>query len=139
MAVERQPPDVLAMVLADTVLFDIPTSKLYIQGTYSAIFAAEFPAVYPAIVVYVAITNGHGMTELEMRLVDVDEVHPPIFASKTDVDFPDPLQVVERVFTGGPVAFPKEGEYRIQLFGAGHLLRERRLQVIPRPGASSQR
>jgi hypothetical protein len=46
-------------------------------------------------------------------------------------DFPDPLTVAEGVFTHTGAIFPEAGEYRLQLFGAGVLLKERRLQVIP--------
>jgi hypothetical protein len=130
MAVEHQPPDVLAMVLADTVLRDFASGKMFIQGTYSAIMATEFPLLYPSIVVYAAITNGHGQTEMELRLVDVDEESEPLFKAAIMMNFADPLIVAEAVFAHGPVNFPRPGEYRLQLFGAGQLLRERRLQAI---------
>jgi hypothetical protein len=138
MAVERQAPDVLAMVLADTILQDLTTKKLFIQGTYSAIFGVDFPVLFPAITVYIAITNGHGETDLEIRLVDVDEEREPIFSVKAKANFPDPLTVLETVFTHGPVSFPEPGEYRLQLLGNGQLVRERRLQVIPNPSPPTQ-
>jgi hypothetical protein len=132
--VEQQPPDVLAMILADAVLRDLATGKNFIQGTYSVIFAAEFPLRYPAIVVFVAITNGHGKTPLKMRLVDVDEARDPVFEMEMVFEFPDPLAVAEMVFARPGPVFPEPGEYRLQLFGAGTLLRERRLQILPAPG-----
>jgi hypothetical protein len=112
--------------------------KCFIQGTYSAILAAEFPSVYQ-ITVYAAITSGHGKTELELRVVSTEDLHSdesqePLKSQKLSVDFPDPLVVLEAVFSV-PVVFPSPGEYRIQLFGNGQPLRERRLQVIPAPTA----
>jgi hypothetical protein len=131
--VEQQPPDVLAMLLADAVLRDAITGKFFIQGTYSVILAQALPHKHPLIAVYFAITNGHGKTPIKMRLVDVDEVRAPVFERETAIDFPDPLAVVEGVFgIAGPI-FPESGEYRLQIFGAGSLMRERRLQVIPPP------
>jgi hypothetical protein len=132
--VEQQPPDVLAMVLADTVLHEVASGKFYINGTYSVIFANDFPVVYPLIVVYLAITNGHGPTPIKVRLVDVDESREPIFETEGVIEFSDPLQVLETVFAARGVRFPEPGEYRLQVFGAGQFLRERRLQVIPAPG-----
>lgn len=44
--------------------------------------------------------------------------------------FPDPLAVVEVVFSKANVLFPAPGEYRVQLFAAGEPLRERRLHVL---------
>jgi hypothetical protein len=132
-AVEQQPPDILAMVLADAVLRDAATGKCFIQGTYAAIFAPEFPWRHPAIVVYIAITNGHGKTPLSMKLVDVDEAHEPIFKEESLIDFPDPLTVAELVIVRRNPVFPAPGEYRLQLFGAGEPLKERRIQVMPPP------
>jgi hypothetical protein len=138
MAIEHQAPDVLAMVLADAVLRDLVTGKAFIQGTYSAIKAAEFPLTYPAIVVYAAITNGHGQTEMELRLVDVDEERPPVFRTTLVMNFTDPLVVAEAVFAKAPVIFPGPGDYRLQLFGAGQPLRERRLQVVLVPPSKGE-
>jgi hypothetical protein len=136
MAIDRQPPEALALILADAVLRDFASGKCFIQGTYSVIFAAEFPSIFP-ITVYAAITSGHGKTELELRIVGTDELHSdesqePVSTQKISVDFADPLVVLEAVFSG-PVVFPAPGEYRIQLFGNNQPLRERRLQVIPAP------
>jgi uncharacterized protein DUF6941 len=132
--VEQQPPDVLAMVLADAVLHDVGSGKFYINGTYSVIFANDFPVLYPLIVVYLAVTNGHGRTPIKVKLVDVDETREPIFENEGVLEFSDPLQVLETVFAVRGVRFPEPGEYRLQIFGAGQYLRERRLQVIPVPG-----
>ena len=133
--VEQQPPDVLAMVLADAILQDFASAKFFIHGTYSGIFAQQFPLIYPAISLYLAITNGHGKTEMKVRLVDVDENREPVFEATAGLDFADPLQVLEMVFVARNVRFPEPGEYRIQLLGAGQLIRERRLQVMPIPGS----
>jgi hypothetical protein len=133
MAVKRQAPDVLAMILADSVLRDAVTGKWFIHGVYSSIFADEFPATYPMIVVYTSITNGHGKTNLELKLIDVDEEFDALGTKTITVDFADPLVVIDVVFPLGPIVFPTPGEYRIQLFGAGQPLRERRLYVVPRP------
>jgi hypothetical protein len=131
MPIEQQPPDVLAMVLADAVLRDLATGKCFIQGTYTVIPARDFPFLHPSIVVYAAITNGHGQTPMKLRLVDANEEQEALFETETSLLFSDPLVVIEVAFTAANVVFPEPGEYRLQLFGAGHPLRERRLHVIP--------
>jgi hypothetical protein len=131
--IEHQAPDVLALVLADTILRDA-FGKCYIQGTYNAIFAPQFPLLH-SIVVYLAITSGHGKTPLTIRLIDTDEAREPIFEEHTGVDFPDPFVVAEMVFAKAPVIFPEPGEYRLQMYCAGALLRERRIHVGPPPGS----
>jgi hypothetical protein len=129
MPLEQQPPLVLAMILADTVLLDVATGKNVIYGTYQALEAAAFPFTHPSIVVYVALTEGYGETIVRLRLTDVDELRPPIFQLETMVNFSDPFLVLEIVFRESKVVFPTPGEYRLQLFGADEPLLERRLQV----------
>lgn len=131
MPVKQRPPLVLAMVLADTVVQDLPTGKNTIQGTYCSLSAAVFPYTHPSIVVYVVLTEGYGETDLRLRLIDADESRPPLFELEAAVEFSDPLAELEVVFTQGKVVFPEPGEYRLQLFGAGEPLMERRLEVSP--------
>lgn len=131
MAVKQQPPYVLAMILADAIHHDLATGKNYIQGTFQVITASSFPWTYPSLVVYVLLTEGYGDTRLRLRLVDGDEARPPIFELETVVNFPDPLAVLEVAFPQFNVVFPEAGDYRVQLFGAGEPLLERRLTLTP--------
>jgi hypothetical protein len=133
MSPEQQPPIVLAMILADTVLFDVATGKNTIQGIYQMLEAATFPYTHSSIVVYVVLTEGYGETTVCLRLVDMDEVHPPIFELESVLNFADPFDVVDIVFRETKVVFPEPGEYCLQLFAAGEPLRERRLQILPIP------
>lgn len=48
---------------------------------------------------------------------------------ETTVVFPNPLVVAEIKFTTPRVVFSRSGSYGLQLFGAGQLLREYRLEV----------
>jgi hypothetical protein len=129
MAIEQQPPDVLAMVLADAALRDVATGKYTLQGCFSQLHAEEFPHRQSSIIVYAAITSGHGRTPIKLCLVDANEEHEPLFETETVIQFPDPLTVIELVFALGNVEFPERGEYRMQLFGAGQPLRERRIYL----------
>jgi len=115
--IERPVPDVLAMVLSDGILRDVLSGKHYIQGTYSAIIAPEFPWRHGPVAVYVAITRVRGKIPLKLRLVDVDEEHDPLFEITLELDSPDPLLVGEAIFGHPAVVFPAPGEYRLQLFG----------------------
>jgi hypothetical protein len=135
--VEQQPPEVLAVILADGILRDMVSGKFIIHGTFSVITAPAFPWGQPVIALYISMTNGHGQTPIKIRLIDVDEERPPLVEAESVIDFPDPISVVEFVIALGNVVFPMPGEYRVQLFGAGAPLREHRLRVMlpqaPRP------
>lgn len=131
MPVEQQPPQVLAMLLADTVLTDWATGKNTVQGIYQHLRAAAFPFTHPALTVYVMLAEGRGKTEVRLRLIDVDEEQAPLVELKAAVDFPNPFVAREIIFSQPKVVFPVPGEYRLQLFGAGELLLDRRLEVNP--------
>jgi hypothetical protein len=68
--IRQQPPEVLAMVLADHIHRDPGNGKFFILGTYSVIAAAEFPVTHPVIQVYASLIDGRGPTPLKLILVD---------------------------------------------------------------------
>lgn len=131
MPLQQTAPDVLAMILADGLHGDNASGKSFILGTYSTINARHFPCTKPDIHVYLALTDGHGRTTLKLRFIDVDESREPVFEHEMEVDFDSPLAVREVLFTRRHVVIPQPGEYRLQLFGAGQFLRERRVLVLP--------
>jgi len=89
-----------------------------------------FPWSHPGITVYAALTDGRGETAIQVRLIDVDEIREPVWENQTEVTFPDPITEVELLGVLDEIVFPEPGEYRLKLFAAGQLLRERRLMVI---------
>jgi hypothetical protein len=129
MPIQQQYPEVLSLLLVVGVHRDGATGKYYLLGTYSTIRAPAFPLQCPAFHVYGELTGGRGQTQVRVRLVDVDEAREPVFEMATVVDFPDPLAVREIAPVCHNVVFPEPGEYRLQVFGAGQFLRERRLFV----------
>ncbi len=126
MAVEQPPPEVLALVIADHVHRDDSTGKFFILGTRSSIGAAVFPFNCPSLAVYAGMIDGRGETPVRLRLIDVDEAREPVLEFETTVNFLDPTEEVEVVFRLVDLSFPEPGDYRLQLYGAGQFLRERR-------------
>lgn len=130
MPIEQQPPEVLALVIADHVHQDDMNGKFFILGTRSLIAASELPWSQTTLAVYVALTDGRGETEVKVSLIDTAEAREPVFEAETVVNFSDPIVEVELVFFLDELSFPEPGEYRLQLHAAGQLLRERRLAVV---------
>jgi hypothetical protein len=128
---ELPAPEVLALVVADYVHRDVGTSKFFILGTRASIGAATFPFKCPNLAVYASMIDGHGETLLRLRLMDVDEAREPVLEFETTVNFLDPTEEVEIAFLLVDLVFPDPGDYRLQLYGAGQFLRERRFVVIP--------
>jgi hypothetical protein len=118
-------------MIADYVHRDDSTSKFFVLGTRASIGAAAFPFQCPSLAVYASMIEGRGETPIRLRLVDVDEAREPVLEFETSVEFRDPTEEVEIAFRLVELVFPEPGDYRLQLYGAGQFLRERRFLVIP--------
>jgi len=129
--VEQQPPEVLVLLIADHVHRDDETGKFFVLGTRGSIGAASFPFHCPNLAVYAAMADGRGETAIKLRLIDADEARDPILEFETTVSFLDPTDDVQLAFRLTDLDFPEPGDYRLQLYGSGQFLRERRFLVIP--------
>ncbi len=136
MPVQKPAPDVLSMIVCDQIITDRMTGKQSLIGMFCRIHARGFPASHPQLCVYVTLTEGYGDTELRIRIVDANEARPPIVEGKGRVRFRDPRAIANLVLQFHGLTFPEPGEYRVQLYSAGELLREARLELVllkPRP------
>jgi len=58
-----------------------------------------------------------------------DDDGDELFRGDAEVEFSDPLQVVELQFIFPNARFPRAGEYHVQLLALGQVLRERKFLV----------
>lgn len=123
------PPLVLAMVMADAAQRDPKTGKFSITGTFNILRSAAFPCRHKALAVYLSLIGGHGPVTATLRIVDVDETRPPVLNADFALRFEEPTQWVEWAGEFRGLVFPEAGDYRLQLFTGGELLRELRLKV----------
>lgn len=129
-------PDVLSLVVCDQIITDRITGKQSLIGIFSRIHAQGFPARHAQLSVYVVLTDGHGRTTLTIRIVDGNDERPPLVEGKGQVHFKNPRAVANLALQFHGLTFPEPGEYRVQLYASGQLLREARLDLlkaIPRP------
>ncbi len=127
---DRPPPDVLAMLVCDQIITDRLTGKQSLIGMFSKVHARGFPASHPQLCVFVALTEGYGRTELTIRIVDSNDVRPPIVEGKGRVEFHNPRAIANLALQFHGLVFPEPGEYRVQLYCRGELLREARLHLL---------
>ena len=131
----KPPPEVLAMLVCDQIITDRLTNKQSLIGLFSTVHVRQFPATHPQLCVYVMLTEGHGKTEFQIRIVDANDSRPPIVEGRGAVDFKNPRAVANLALQFFGLTFPQPGPYRVQLYSDGELLREARLelqQVKPR-------
>ncbi len=129
MPVHRPTPDVLALIVCDQIITDRITGKQSLIGMFSNVHTRAFPATHPQLCVFVALTEGHGETDLVIRIVDSNDARPPIVEGKGKVIFKDPRAIANLALQFHGMVFPAPGEYRVQLYAGGTLLREARLQL----------
>jgi hypothetical protein len=123
-------PDVLALTVCDQIITDRMTGKVSLIGMFSKIHARRFPAAHPTMSVFVAMTDGHGKTELTIRIVDGNEARPALVEGKGLLDFKNPRAIAHLALQFNGLRFPEPGEYRVQLWSGAELLREARLELI---------
>ncbi|MEK6676939.1 MAG: hypothetical protein AABZ47_14960 [Planctomycetota bacterium] len=127
---ERPKPDILSMIVCDQIITDRLTGKQSLIGMFTAIHSPGFPATHAQLCVYVALTEGYGKTELTIRIADSDDARPPIVEGRGGVDFKNPRAIANLALQFHGLTFPAPGEYRVQIFVGGELLREARLQLL---------
>jgi len=118
------------MILADHVHRDPASGKFFILGTYNSLLAPSFPRVCQNLVVYCALTDGHGRIPLRLVLTDADEELGAICAAEGTAQVNDPTRAWEVVFQLQGAVLPKPGQYRLQLFSGPTLVRELRLEAL---------
>jgi len=123
-------PELLALLTADDVYQEPRTGKHTVFGTYNHLYAPSFPWTQRVFVVFLAFTDCQGKVSLALRLIDKEELRPPVLQNEIDLWFANPLKVVELPFYGTNLVFPEPGEYRLQIYAAGQLLGEKRLVVL---------
>lgn len=125
-------PIVLSLQICDGVHFDPVSGKAYILGRFSSLSDGPIPRPYPLIHVTLELTNGHGRTRIDIRLVRnlPDRLEDQVLASTfVDVDFESPRDEVEFGVDFVRVEFPALGGYRVLVECQGNVLLERKLVV----------
>ncbi len=123
-----QPPEVLAMVLCDLIITDVESNKKSLIGLFDRVETAALPCVVHELHLYLCLTDGHGRLPAEVACVGAEDGEE-LFRGRTEVEFRDPLEVVELQFVFPNARFPREGQYRFQFLSDGLLLRERKFFV----------
>jgi hypothetical protein len=134
-------PYPLAVVICDLVWKDPGTGKATLLGCFSALMGPKFPLSVLSLGLYVALTDGRGKIPIRIRIVDVDESHPPVLETDLEFEFADPRMIAEVCMNMQGLIFPKPGEYRCQVFAGSEFLIERRLvavQIPQNPDARSE-
>lgn len=135
-------PILLSAITCNRVIFDKVSGMPSVIDIVQTIDAQRYPARHPQIVFFCELTNGHGTTNTQVRLVDAQEEEKTVFERGGTVRFENVKQIVTLAVNLQGIVFPRPGEYRFQLFASGYLLGERRIicrkiELPRKPGAST--
>lgn len=126
---KRPNPIVLSINLCDTIIRDENTKKVSLIGLFSVIHSRAFPVKHPEMHVYVALTNGHGQQDIDVRFVSLDS-NEPIVGIKGQLTFQSPLQVAELNLKWRGVEFPAPGDYLVEVLCNGTRIGDRKFKVL---------
>ena len=139
---EMPPPLLLSAIICDRVIMDSVTRTPSIIGILHTISAPKYPARHYRLTFFCQLTNGHGKTQITVRLVDVQQQDKTMFEQTVEREFRDVNQVAGLTFGIEGIVFPHPGEYRFQIYAGTNLLGERRIICreikLPSRGANSE-
>lgn len=122
-------PTLVSLLLCDQVIDDRITNKKSAIGLFNTIVVGGTPVRMQQISVMATLTEITQRTPLQLRLVrDADDT--VLTAMQGHVDAPNPLAMVDLVFTLQGLQIPTAGQFAFELLAAGDILGRRRFQVV---------
>lgn len=119
----------IALIICDRVITDALTQEKTLVASITNLRAARFPARHPRLTVFVALTNGNGQADCEIKCVNETEKGEPVFGMKGIVPFTTPMEVVELAFQFNNLTFPKPGLHSIEFLCDGEIVLQRRFSL----------
>ncbi|MBU6410027.1 MAG: hypothetical protein KGR98_06545 [Verrucomicrobia bacterium] len=124
----KETPIGIALMICDKVITDAATQEKTIVATFNQILATAFPCTHHRMTVFVALTNGKGVLDSEIRCVNTDE-NTVVFGMKGTVPFVNPTQVIEMAFQFNNLTFAKPGLHTIEFYCENELILQRPFHV----------
>jgi len=119
----------IALLICDRVITDAVTHEKTLVSTFNQISAPSFPCVHPRMTIFVAVTNGRGTTDAQIKCVNESDQNTVVFGMKGSIPFADPNHVVEMSFQFNNVTFTKPGLHCIEFLCDGELILQSRFTV----------
>lgn len=133
----QTPPTLVSLLLCDQVIDDRLTNKKSAIGLFNTVVVADVPARFAQMTVMATLTEITARTTVELRFVRDADNHV-LMATHGAVDAPDPLAIVELIFSLHGISLPTLGQYALELYAHGEFLGRRRFQVLKSPPEARQ-
>jgi len=130
-----QQPSAISLMLCDQVAFEQGTQKPYLLGVFTGVAADSFPTAPQRFDIFAALTDGLGTVTITLRVIRLDG-DEEIYSQEMNVNFPDPLRVVNLRFRIRQLTFEREGMYLFALEVNDEEIAARRVRVYAGGGTS---
>ncbi|MBI4613226.1 MAG: hypothetical protein HY720_06405 [Planctomycetes bacterium] len=118
-------PELLAIMVCETVIRDERSKNISLIGTFNAILAPSFPCRHDRLHVYVSITNGRGAYNGEIRLTHYGEQMETLLKAEGNLQMDDPNDIYDLDFEFRGVVFPRPGKYTFEFAANGRMIGSR--------------
>lgn len=125
-------PSVQAFLVCDSVIIDSLTGKKSLIGTFTHLWAANFPCQHPQMGVYFCLTDAEGTYQFEIRLVYLDKDQLVGKAALSPITIKDRLEINDFGLNIPSLVFPGPGRYEFRLFADGQFVTQKDFYVIER-------
>lgn len=119
-------PILLSLLTCNRVIFDRMSGTPSIIDIVQVVNAPKFPVRLANLVFFCELTNGHGKSDLNVKLIKSDN-EKILFDQTRPVEFKDVQQVISVTLNMQGIIFPEPGQYHFQLFSDDQFLGERRI------------
>jgi hypothetical protein len=126
---QSEKPMGVVLIVCDRVIIDAKTHEKTLVATFNRIVARRFPCVRARMSIFVAVTNGKGTMNAQVRCVN-ESTNDAIFEAQGPLTFKDPNHVVEMNSQLNNVPFPKPGLHCIEFLCDDELVLHRRFDVV---------
>lgn len=126
-------PTLVAILICDIVIRDEQTHNVSLIGIFNTIHAPEFPTVHSRMHVFVSLTDGRGVCEGKLCLVD-RATENTLAETVGQIEFPpDARSVVDMNFELRNTPFPQAGSYAFDFYVEDELIGSRPFAVTSGP------
>ena len=123
-------PTLVAILACDLVIRDEMTHNVSLVGIFNTIQAVEFPTIHARMHVFVSLTDGRGVCDGKLCLVD-RETEQICSETQGQIQFPpDGRAVVDMNFELRNIPFEEPGNYAFDFYVQGELIGSRPFVVV---------
>jgi hypothetical protein len=123
-------PCIQAFLVCDSVINDSITGKKSIIGTFTHLWASQFPCQHHQMGVYFCLTDAEGAYQFDLQLYYLDKDQLVGKASLSPITIKSRLEINDFGLNIPSLVFPGPGRYEFRLYADGQFINQKDFLVI---------